>query len=91
MVLLLKHHALLCPACGLVQASSAKERARCMGCGHSWAISQKGLTIGVLGSYWRPQEAGEHVKKAKEGRAQAAGERMQGTEGRPAARIEAVG
>jgi len=70
MVVLLKHHALLCPSCGQVQASSAKEKARCLACNRSWTLSQRGLTIGVLGSYWRPQEAGEHVKKAKEGRAE---------------------
>ena len=69
MVLLLKHHVLLCPKCGQVQASSVKERAKCLGCGRSWALSQKGDTVGVLGSYWRPQEAGEHVRAAKEGRA----------------------
>lgn len=71
MVILLKHHALLCPACGQVQASSAKERARCLSCGHSWALSQNGMSIGVLGSYWRPAEAGAHVRMAKEARASA--------------------
>ena len=69
MVILLKHHALLCPSCGQVQASSAKERAKCLSCNRSWTLSQNDMSIGVLGSYWRPAEAGAHVRRAKEGRA----------------------
>jgi hypothetical protein len=54
---LLKHHVLRCIGCGRVQTSTARERVKCFTCGRSWALCQKGETIGVLDSFWLSTQA----------------------------------
>lgn len=58
-VQLLKHHVLRCIHCGKIQTCSARERAKCLSCNRSWAISQEGSTVGVLDSFWLPHQAGK--------------------------------
>lgn len=71
MVLLLKHHVIRCMHCGQLQMSSADERAKCLACRRTWKILMKGMTRGVLASYYLPQEAGAHVRALKEREAMA--------------------
>ncbi|MDE1797807.1 MAG: hypothetical protein KGH63_00185 [Candidatus Micrarchaeota archaeon] len=56
-VQLLNHHVLRCIGCGRVQMSTARERVKCFSCGRSWALCQKGQTVGVLDSFWLSTQA----------------------------------
>jgi DNA-directed RNA polymerase subunit RPC12/RpoP len=62
---LLKHHVIRCPKCGLFQCSYSKINAKCKKCEKKWKLIQRGMTIGVYASYWRPCDASEHVKRLK--------------------------
>lgn len=62
---LLKYHVVKCIYCGSIQCSYSIIRAKCKKCGRAWRLTQKGVKIGVLSTWHRPQDASEDCKRLK--------------------------
>lgn len=52
-----KYHVLSCPDCGHLRTGSSKGKTACPRCATSWNVLKDGQTVGVLGSFWKADEA----------------------------------